>query len=39
MKKTFEKIFTKITILSIAVIVSLAVLAGCGAKAEEKVDI
>ena len=39
MKKTFEKIFTKITSLSIAVIVSLAVLAGCGAKAEEKVDI
>ena len=39
MKKTFEKIFTKITILSIAVIASLAVLAGCGAKAEEKVDI
>ena len=39
MKKTFEKIFTKITILSIAVIVSLAVLAGCGAKAEETVEI
>ena len=39
MKKTFRKIFARICVLSLALLTSLALLAGCGEKSVEKVDI
>ena len=39
MKRTIQKIFANITVLSLVFVVGLATFAGCGAKSEGKVDI